>query len=83
MIDEHIVRQLIAMKIAHAKPSAMLHYMREAAPGRASDWVDCMQGFRRAFGLSIKQVSPILGWHTGELSDSELDGFLLPEVYSS
>ncbi|NIA00661.1 hypothetical protein [Massilia sp. CCM 8734] len=83
LLDDNVTRELVAMKMANAKPSCMLHHIRLILADDAADWVIFMKYFRHAFDLSIKQVSPILGWHMGELDDSQLDNFLLAEIYPS
>ncbi|MBY0527921.1 MAG: hypothetical protein K2R98_31275 [Gemmataceae bacterium] len=46
------------------------------------DKLDVIQHVRSAFTLNVRQVSPLAGWQAleGDLSDSQLDALLMPEI---
>jgi hypothetical protein len=60
--------------------AAVVQLLASVVPESVLDWAIQMQA---AFNLSLSQISPIGGWlpdGTGELKDSQLDGFLVPEI---
>jgi hypothetical protein len=66
------------------------HQVRAGAPLSQSvrlacgglDKLEVIQHVRAAFALNLRQASPLAGWTAlqGELSDSELDALLMPEI---
>lgn len=60
--------------------AAVLKVLAGSQPRHVLDWARKMQA---AFALSLREVKPIGGWSpdgTGELSDAQLDAFLVPAI---
>ena len=81
-LNSEILDQVVRLRSSGESPSRLLKYIVRECPEDAHIAFTCMKYFRSAFGLSIKQVSPILGWHNGEISDAKIDVFLYDEMSS-
>ena len=56
--------------------------LQVSAPGEAHK-LDLIKDLREAFCLTLQQAKPVAGWTAdghGELSDKQLDDFLMPEI---
>lgn len=79
-LNTEIIEELRRLRAQEKSPSDLLKYIKQKFPGDTHLVFSCMKYFRTAFDLSIKQVSPIAGWHSGELSDQKVDAFLNEEM---
>lgn len=82
IFDSELIKELRRLRGLGTPPSELLRYIKEKYPEDTHIAFSCMKYFREAFGLSIKQVSPIGGWCSGELSDEKVDAFLDEEMPS-
>lgn len=79
-LDPELIEELRRMRKLGASPFDLLKHIKKKHPENIYIVFPCMKYFRDAFGLSIKQASPIGGWDSGELSDLEVDAFLNEEM---
>lgn len=64
-------------------PSRMLREIIDRLAPAIPHKITLIKYMRAAFCLSLQQASPVPGWApdgSGELNDSRLDGFLVPEI---
>jgi len=82
-LNPEILRHLRSMAHKGDTPSRMLReVIGRLAPDKPHK-LTLIRYMREAFCLSLQQASPIAGWAadgSGELNDSRLDAFLLPEI---
>lgn len=83
ILDTKIIEELRRLRNLGKPPSELLNYIKQQFPEDTHIVFSCMKYFRKAFDLSIKQVSPIAGWHSGEISDQRVDAFLNDEMIGS
>ena len=81
--DQKTVAHLRSMARGGATASQMLrHVLRAFAPAEPHK-IALIRLMRSTFALSLSEAKPIGGWYKpdeGELSDSQLDAFLDPDI---
>jgi hypothetical protein len=82
-LDPMIVHDLRKMAKKGLTPSQMLRAIVNKISPNVPHKLELIRYMREAFCLSLQQASPIAGWvadGSGELNDSGLDGFTMPEI---
>ncbi|MBI3728243.1 MAG: hypothetical protein HY254_07905 [Burkholderiales bacterium] len=77
ILRARVVDELRKMKSLGQTPSAMLKHLKNECA--IISWIDIFRYFRLAFDLSLKEVSPIQGWLSGEISDERIDKYISDE----
>jgi hypothetical protein len=75
---------LHAMALAGADVPSLLRHVQNVV-GKKECRFESLKSFRKAFDTGIASISPIGGWcgFGGELSDAQVDSFVLPVVKES
>ena len=82
-LDETSVIHLRTMARDGATASEMLRSLICQFAPKELHQLTLIKYMRESFGLTLQEASPISGWSAngqGELSDSQLDAFLVPEI---
>lgn len=82
MHRETVITELRAKARKGDRPSQILRELVLASPSQPHK-LDLIRDVREAFCLTLQQAKPIAGWDVdgrGELSDQQLDDFLMPEI---
>jgi hypothetical protein len=82
-INPIIVQHLRDMARRRDSASQILRELIQRLSPEEPHIVTLMKYMRKAFSLSLQQVSPVAGWSpdgTGELQDAQLDKLVMPEI---
>jgi hypothetical protein len=82
-LKSDIVRELQTMARNGQTVPQMMRAIIVALAPKHPHKVALIQYLREAFCLTLQQAAPIAGWSadgTGELQDTQLNAFLLPEI---
>jgi hypothetical protein len=82
-LNPAILQRLRSMAHKGDTPSRMLREIIDRLTPTTPHKVTLIKYMREAFCLSLQQAAPIAGWAPdglGELIDSQLDEFLMPEI---
>ncbi len=80
---EKMITNLRNMARRGNPPSQMLRAVVNFFNTKEPHKLDIIKHMREAFCLTLQQAKPIAGWSAdgrGQLSDSQLDDFLMPEI---
>lgn len=82
-LNPEIVQRLRTLARSGSTPSQIARELFRQLDSESHPRLTALKYLREAFGLSVRQVSPLGGWSadgTGELTDAQLDALLQPEI---
>lgn len=85
-INRDILGQLKSMARSGETPSRILHVLVDLLPPGPAQKVVLIKYMRAAFGLTLEQASPIVGWSQddkGELKDDRINELIAPAIHAT
>jgi hypothetical protein len=82
-LNPEILQRLRTLARSGSTPSQIARELFRQVDSQPHPRLTALKYLREAFGLSLRQVSPVGGWSadgTGELTDAQLDALLQPAI---